>query len=137
MSLRWSAGNCGTGTLIVPSTLNLLNYCADVLYVQDCFGYIGSFISFWHDIAFHLFGLVLCYSFLIRLNNIQEVRFKEEAVLFQLLESFIQKTKMWCETVKYSKNWNKLSKLESVDHPGLGPPKGPTTGNCLKEVAFC
>lgn len=38
--------------------------------------------------------LVLCYSFLIRLSNIQEVRFKEEAVLFQLFESFIQKTKM-------------------------------------------
>lgn len=72
--------------------------------------------------------LVLCYSFLIRLSNIQEVRFKEEAVLFQLFESFIQKTKTWCETVKYSKNWNKLSKLESLDHPGLGPPKGPTTG---------
>lgn len=86
-----------------------------------------------------LFGLVLWYSFPIRLVLMfrkQDLNKRLFLVLVKF-EFFLQKNKMWCETVKYSKKWNKLSKLNSLDHPGLGPPKGPTTSNCLKEVAFC
>lgn len=127
-----SSGNSSMRTLLVPSQLMVSNYCADALYVHDCFeslplspfSVIQIFVCFC-DSVFSYGSIVF-----------RKWDLKKRLFLVLVFELFLQKSEMSCKRVKYGKNWKKLSKLRSLDHPGPRPPKGPTTSSRLKRWPF-